>query len=291
VTVGENDWLAERFEEQRPYLRAVAYRMLGSRSEAEDAVQDAWLRFSRADTSSIADLRGWLTTVVSRLCLNQLHARRSRPHISLESDIPEPHSNSEQVPDPEEEAILADSIGVAMLVVLDILTPAERVAFVLHDIFGVRFDEIAQIIGREQAAARQLASRARRRVQGQGSDRPADGIAHARLVDAFLGAARRGDLRGLLEVLDWDVALRPDQAAIRLGAEEGRGAEAVAAWFSGRAAGARVAIVEGRAGAVWMPGGELRVVFKFVTRGDKITRIDLIADVQSIREIDLVLPT
>jgi RNA polymerase sigma-70 factor (ECF subfamily) len=291
VTVPERDWLVERFEEQRPYLRAVAHRMLGSRAEAEDAVQDAWLRFSRADGASIGDLRSWLTTVVSRLCLNQLQARRARPHLSIEADIPEPPPSPEQVPNPEEEAMLADSIGVAMLVVLDVLTPAERVAFVLHDIFGVRFDDIAQIIDRDPAAARQLASRARRRVQGRGSDRPADGIAHARLVDAFLGAARNGNLRGLLEVLDPDAALRPDHTAIRMGAEETEGAGAVAEWFSGRASGASVALVDGRPGAVWMPGGQLRVVFKFVTRGDKITRIDLIAEPESIRKINLVLPT
>jgi RNA polymerase sigma-70 factor, ECF subfamily len=290
VTVAERDWLAARFEEHRPRLRAVAYRVLGSRTEAEDAVQEAWFRFSRADTSSVADLGSWLTTVVSRLCLNMLQARRSRPELSLESALPELPAHPGQVLDPEEEAILADSIGVAMLVVLETLTPAERVAFVLHDMFAVPFDEIGQILGRAPAAARQLASRARRRVQGRGVDRPADGIAHAKLVDAFLGAARRADFRGLLEILDPDVVLRPDQAAVRLGAEERLGAEAVASWFSGRAAGARAALVNGRAGAAWMPGGSLRVVFKFVTRGGRIAGIELVADPENIRRIDLVVP-
>jgi RNA polymerase sigma-70 factor (ECF subfamily) len=285
----QKDLLAERFEEQRPYLRAVAYRMLGSRAEAEDAVQDAWLRFSRADSSAIADLRGWLTTVVSRLCLNQLQARRHRPQL-LESDVAEPQVCRELITNPEDEAMLADSIGVAMLVVLDLLAPAERVAFVLHDIFGLRFDEIGQIIGREPAAARQLGSRARRRVQGRGADRPADGIAHARLVDAFLEAARNGDLERLLKVLAPEIVLRPDETAKKMGAPEAHNAEAVAAWFSGRAAGARVALVDGRPGAVWMPGGELRVVFRFVTGGDRITRIELLADPGRIHEIDLVVP-
>ena len=288
--MADRDLLAERFEDHRPRLRAVAYRMLGSRTEAEDAIQEAWFRFSRADTSSVADLGSWLTTVVSRLCLNMLQTRRSRPEQSLDSALTEPPNRPGQILDPEEEAILADSIGVAMLVVLETLTPAERVAFVLHDIFAVPFDEIAQILGRAPAAARQLASRARRRARGRGADRPADGIGHARLIDAFLGAARRADFRGLLEILDPDAVLRPDQAAVRLGAEERLGAKAVASWFSGRAAGARAALVNGRAGAVWMPGGSLRVVFRFATRGGRITRIELVADPEHIRRIDLVVP-
>ena len=192
MTVRDNDCLAQRFEEQRARLRAVAFRILGSRSEADDAVQEAWIRFSRSDTSAIVDLRSWLTTVVSRLCLDMLQTRRSRSEVSLELDALDAPTGRESVADPEEEAILADSIGAAMLVVFETLAPAERVAFVLHDMFAVPFDEIAQIIGRNPAAARQLASRARRRVQGRGIDGDSDGIRHARLIDAFLAALVEG---------------------------------------------------------------------------------------------------
>jgi RNA polymerase sigma-70 factor (ECF subfamily) len=286
--VTETDWLAQRFEEHRGRLRAVAYRMLGSQSEAEDAVQETWLRFSRADTTAVANLGSWLTTVISRLCLSMLQARRSRPELSLESVSPAPSDRS-LAGDPEEQAILADSIGAAMLVVLEMLTPAERVAFVLHDMFGLPFDEIAAVVGRSPAAARQLASRARGRVRGKRADHDADGIMHGRLVDAFLAAARHADFQGLLAVLDPDVVLKPDRDAIRLGAPQTRGADAVASWFSGRAAGAQRALVNGQPGAVWAPGGHPRVVFRFTTRGARIVAIELVGSQEQIGQTDLVL--
>jgi RNA polymerase sigma-70 factor (ECF subfamily) len=287
--VTETDWLAERFEEHRRHLNVVAYRMLGSQSDAEDAVQETWLRFSRADTTAVADLGSWLTTVISRLCLNMLQARRSRPELSLESAIPGPSDRSKLGVDPEEEAILADSIGAAMLVVLETLTPAERVAFVLHDMFGLPFEEIASIVDRSPAAARQLASRARARVRGKAAERDADGIMHGRLVDAFLTAARHADFRGLLTVLDPEVVLKPDQEAVRLGAPQTRGADAVASWFSSRAAGAQRALVNGQPGAVWAPGGRPRVVFRFTSRGGRIVAIELVGSQEQIGQTDLVL--
>ena len=283
----ESGWLVESFEGHRGRLKAVAYRMLRSSSDADDAVQEAWIRFSRSDTSAVADLGGWLTTVVSRVCLNILQGRRSRPEVSLDPETTDAALSTEPTADPEEEAMLADSIGAALLVVLETLTPAERVAFVLHDMFAVPFDEIGPIVGRSAAAARQLASRARRRVQGRGTEDHLDGIRHARLVDAFLAAARQADFHGLLAVLDPDIELRADAEAVKMGANETRGANAVAAWFSGRASGARPALVNGRPGAVWMPGGQLRVVFKFRTSRDRIVAIDLIANSERIREMTL----
>jgi RNA polymerase sigma-70 factor, ECF subfamily len=291
VTVRDNDWLAQRFEEQRARLRAVAFRILGSYSEADDAVQEAWIRFSRSDTSAVVDLRSWLTTVVSRLCLDILQARRSRSEVPLELDALDAPTGMGSVADPEEEAILADSIGAALLVVLEALAPAERVAFVLHDMFAVSFDEIAQIIGRNPAAARQLASRGRRRVQGRGIDSDSDGIRHAKLIDAFLAAARRGDFARLLAILDPDVVLKADEEALQLGAQETRGAKGVASWFSGRAGGATPALVNGDAGAVWMPGRRPLVVLVFTTAGGRIVEIDLIANARRIREMNLVIPT
>ena len=286
----ESDWLAERFEGHRAHLRAVAYRMLGSPSEADDAVQEAWIRFSRSDTSAVADLRSWLTTVVSRVCLSMLNTRRSRPEVSLDLEGVDAPASNDSFGDPEAEAILADSIGAALLVVFETLTPAERVAFVLHDMFAVPFEEIGPILGRSAAAARQLASRARRRVQGRGTDGRSDGIRQARLVDAFLAAARHADFGGLLAVLDPDVVVRADEEAVRMGAPDTRGANAVAAWFSGRAATARPALVKGEPGAVWMPGVRPRVVFVFTTGGGRITAIELIANPAKIRDLNLVLP-
>lgn len=283
----ESDWLVERFEGHRGRLKAVAYRMLGSSSDADDAVQEAWIRLSRSDTSDVADLGSWLTTVVSRVCLNILQRRRSRPEVSLDPETTDAALSTEPTAEPEEEALLADSIGAALLVVLETLTPAERVAFVLHDMFAVPFEEIGPIVGRSPAAARQLASRARRRVQGRGTENHLDGIRHARLVDAFLAAARQADFHGLLAVLDPDIELRADAEAVKMGATGTRGANAVAAWFSGRAGGARAALVNGRPGAVWMPGGQLRVVFKFRTSRDRIVAIDLIANSDRIREMTL----
>src|SRR5436309_9638752 len=213
----EHQWLAEQFEAERPHLRAVAYRMLGSLSEAEDAVQESWLHLSRSDTSDVANLGGWLTTVVARICLDMLRSRKSRHEESLDVHVPDPIASHEEGIDPEQEALLADSVGLALLVVLDTLNPAERLAFVLHDLFGVPFDEIASIVGRSPTAARQLASRARRRVQGAATAPDVDLTRQREVVDAFLAASRGGDFDALLAVLDPDVVLRADSAAVHMG--------------------------------------------------------------------------
>ena len=285
----ENDWLAERFEADRPRLRAVAYRMLGSRSEADDAVQEAWLRLSRADTSDVENLSGWLTTVVARVCLDLLRSRKSRRETSLESEASEPIAGPESGHDPERDALLADSVGLAMLVVLETLAPAERVAFVLHDLFDLRFDEIAPIVGRTPTAARQLASRARRRVQTAGAVRDPDRARHRAVVDAFLAASRGGDLTALLAVLDPDVVLRADRAAVQTGAqEEVRGAKAVAETFVGRARAAQPALVNGEPGLVWAHGGRPRVVFGFTIANGRIIAIELFANPERIGRTALV---
>jgi RNA polymerase sigma-70 factor (ECF subfamily) len=286
----EHDWLAERFEEHRTHLRTVAYRMLGSRSEADDAVQEAWLRLSRSDTSSVENLGGWLTTVVGRVCLDMLRSRKSRGEEPLVAHVPEPIVSREDGIDPEHEALLADSVGLALLVVLERLAPAERVAFVLHDMFDLPFEEIAPIVGRSPTAARQLASRARRRVQGAATVADADRTRQREVVDAFLAASRRGDFDALLAVLDPDVVLRADRAAVHAGASrEVRGAAAVADTFSGRARAAQPALVNGAVGLVWAPGGRPRVVFDFtITRG-KIVEINLVADPERLRQLDLAI--
>src|SRR5436309_11814993 len=215
--MNEHELLAREFEANRNRLRAVAYRMLGSMSEAEDAVQECWLRLSRSDTSGVQNLGGWLTTVVARICLDMLRSRNSRREESLEASVPEPITSRESGIDPEQEALLADSVGLALLVVLDTLNPAERLAFVLHDIFAVPFDEIAPIVGRSPTAARQLASRARRRVQGAATAPDVDLTRQREVVDAFLAASRGGDFDALLAVLDPDVVLRADSAAVHMG--------------------------------------------------------------------------
>jgi RNA polymerase sigma-70 factor (ECF subfamily) len=286
----EREWLAERFEENRTHLRAVAYRMLGSLNEADDAVQEAWLRLSRSATSGVENLGGWLRTVVARVCLDMLRVRDSRREEPLDVRMPEPMVSLEDGIDPEHEALLGDSVGLALLVVLETLAPAERVAFVLHDMFAVPFDEIAPIVGRSSAAARQLASRARRRVQGAATAPDADLTRQREVVDAFLAASRGGDFDALLALLDPDVVLRADQAAVRAGAsKEVRGAAAVADTFSGRARFAQPALVNGAVGAVWAPGGRPRVVFGFtITRG-KIVEIDLVADPERLRQLDLAV--
>ena len=286
----ENEWLAERFEAHRTHLRAVAYRMLGSRSEADDAVQESWLRLSRSDTSVVENLGGWLTTVVARVCLDMLRSRRSRREEPEGAHVPEPIVSREGGTDPEQEALLADSVGLALLVVLDTLAPAERVAFVLHDLFAVPFDEIAPIVGRSPTAARQLASRARRRVQGAAAVPDADLTRKREVVDAFLAASRGGDFDALLAVLDPDVVLRADSAAVAAGASrEVRGARAVAETFKGRARAAQPALVNGAAGAVWAPGGQPRVVFGFTITCAKIVAIDLLSDPAHLAQIDLVV--
>jgi len=281
----DRDWLAERFEAHRPHLRAVAYRMLGSAAEADDAVQETWLRASRAGADEVDNLGGWLTTVVARVCLNQLRSRRSRPEAPLDDQAAE---LADGAADPEAEAVLADAVGPALLVVLDTLSPAERLAFVLHDLFAVPFGEIAEILGRSEAAARQLASRARRRVQG--AEAPEGDRARQRLVvEAFLAASRKGDFEALLRLLDPRVVARADAAAVAAGAEaEVRGARAVAATFVGRARFARPALVEGAVGAVWAPGGRPRVVFAFTVSDGRVAEIRLLADPERLAELDLV---
>src|SRR5881628_3130656 len=285
----EHDWLAVRFEENRGHLRRVAYRMLGSRSEADDAVQDAWLRLSRSDTSGVENLEGSLTTIVARVCLDTLRSRKARREESLGTKAPELIVSREEGVDPEREALLADSVGLALLVVLETLAPAERVAFVLHDMFDLPFAEIAPIVGRSPAAARQLASRARRRAQGATAP-DVDRARQRAVVDAFLAASRGGDFAALLAVLDPDVVLRADPTAGRMGATaEVRGAKAVAETFKGRAQAAQPALVNGAAGLVWVAGGEPRVVFTFMTAGAKIVAIDLIADPDHLRRLDLAI--
>jgi len=288
VSVDHGEWLAERFESHRTHLRAVAYRMLGSPSEAEDAVQEAWLRLSRSRTSGVDNLGGWLTTVVARVCLDMLRSRKARREESLEAHAPEKIVSDADGTDPEHEVLLAESVGLALLVVLETLAPAERVAFVLHDMFAVPFDEIAPIVGRSPAAARQLASRARRRVQGTATVPDADPSLQRAVVDAFLAASRGGNFDALLAVLDPDVVLRADPAAVRTGApREVRGAAAVANTFSGRARAAQPALVNGAPGLVWAPGGRPRVVFGFTISHGKIVEIDMVADPDRLRHLDL----
>jgi RNA polymerase sigma factor (sigma-70 family) len=286
----EYEWLAEQFEAERPHLRAVAYRMLGSVTEADDAVQESWLHLRRSDTSGVENLGGWLTTVVARVCLDMLRLRNSRREEPLGADVLEPIMSREDGIDPEHETLLADSVGLALLVVLDTLTPAERLAFVLHDLFAVPFDEIAPIVGRSPTAARQLASRARRRVQGAATVPDADLTRQREVVDAFLAASRGGDFDALLAVLDPDVVLRADRAAVHAGASrEVRGAPDVAKQFSGRARFAQPALVDGAVGAVWAPGGQPRVVFGFTITHGKIVAIDILADPERLRQLDLAI--
>ncbi len=281
--VDEGDWLARRFEANRGHLRGVAYRMLGSLSEAEDAVQEAWLRFSRADTSGVENLGGWLTTVVARVCLDMLRARNSRREEALDADVAESIASNDAI-DPEQEALLADSVGLALLVVLETLAPAERLAFVLHDMFAMPFDEIAPIVGRSAPATRQLASRARQRVQGAPTSPGADLARQREVVETFLAAARAGDFEGLLAVLDPDVVRRLDDVAAATGApRELRGAQAVARGaFAGsqraRAAPVALALVDGGVGVVVAPRGRLSTVILFKIRHERIVAMDVIAD-------------
>ena len=304
----EKKFLAEKFEANRTRLRAVAYRMLGSQSEVDDAVQETWLRLSRSDTSAVENIGGWLTTVLARVCLDMLRSRKSRREEPMGPHVPEPVVDDAHGRDAE----MADSVGAALLVVLETLAPAERLAFVLHDMFAVPFEEIAPIVGRTPAAARQLASRARRRVQHTATAEPgpsptgseatapagrtSTGPAHAgrtataghpstgpdparRVVDAFLAAAHGGDFTALLALLDPDVELRADAAGVKMGAAGlVRGPRAVAETFAGRARGARVALIDGSPGLVWMAGAGPRVVFAFTVTGGRVTGIDLLAD-------------
>jgi RNA polymerase sigma factor (sigma-70 family) len=286
----EREWLAERFEEHRTRLRAVAYRMLGSLSEADDAVQEAWLRLSRTDASKVENLGGWLTTVVARVSLNMLRSRGSRREEPLVR-VPEPIVDRADGVDPEHEALLADSVGLALLVVLETLTPPERLAFVLHDIFAMPYDEIAPIVDRSPEAARQLASRARRRVQGETRAPDADLETQRRVVDAFLAAAREGDFEALLEVLDPDVVLRVDLGPVG-GSREVRGARAVAgqALFYPRLGVVTTpAIVNGAVGAVSTLDGELYAVGGITVRGGKIVEMDILADPERLGRLALTI--
>jgi RNA polymerase sigma factor (sigma-70 family) len=278
----EADERAEQFERSRDHLRAVAHRMLGSRSEAEDAVQEAWLRLHRSDTSAVLNLGGWLTTVVARVCLDQLRTRKARREDALDAR-PLPLADKANA---ERDALLADAVGPALLVVLDLLDPSERLAFVLHDLFGVPFDEIAPIVERSPAAARQLASRARRRVQG--AEVPAGDVSvRRRVVDAFLAASREGDFAALLALLDPDVVLRADAAAVAAGAvAEVRGALAVAETFKGRARFAQAALLDGVPGAAWAAGGQVRAAFVFRFDGGRVAGIEIVMDAEAIASME-----
>jgi RNA polymerase sigma factor (sigma-70 family) len=291
--VNDKEWLAERFEAHRDRLRAVAYRMLGSRAEADDAVQEAWIRLSRSDHGAVENLGGWLTTVVGRVCLDLLRARRSRRE--------QPVDEQEQLAapdDPEQQALLADSVGLAMLVVLDTLGPAERLAFVLHDMFAVPFDEIAPIVGRSPDATKMLASRARRRVR-LATTAPTPDLARQReVVGAFLAASRDGDFEALLALLDPEVVLRADDAVVRASAAradrgapplapEVRGAAAVAGTFAGRAQHAEPVLVNGSVGLAWPPGGTPRVVFGLTVQDGRITAIDIIGDPDRLAALEV----
>ncbi|MEU3753910.1 sigma-70 family RNA polymerase sigma factor [Streptomyces olivoreticuli] len=280
--------LAERFEAHRTHLRAVAYRMLGSLTEADDAVQEAWLRLSRSDSDSVENLGGWLTTVVGRVCLDMLRSRGSRGEESLDARVPDPIVDSVDGVDPEHQALLADSVGLALLVVLETLAPAERLAFVLHDMFAVPFDEIAPMVGRTPAAARQLASRARRRVQGSVPTPDSDLTRQRQVVDAFLTAARGGDFDALVAVLDPAVVLRADTGA---GAPlEVRGAAAVAGQaltFQRMARFARPALVNGSVGIITDVDGQAMAVLGFTITDGKVTTIDILADTERLRGLPM----
>jgi RNA polymerase sigma-70 factor (ECF subfamily) len=291
MTMHDQDWLADRFEANRAYLRGVAYRMLGSLAEADDAVQEAWIRLSRTDTSDVENLRAWLTTVVGRVCLNMLRTRTTRHESSLDTHLPDPVVSPEDGVGPEQEALLADSVGLAMLVVLEALTPAERVAFVLHDVFAVPFDDIAPIVGRTPTATRQLASRARRRVQGAPEpDVDLDG--QWTVVDAFLAAAREGDFERLVAVLDPDVVLRSDGGRDRPElASLIRGARTVAEQalsFRRFAASATRVLVNGIPGGVaWAPDGTPFAVLALTVQRGRIVAIDVLADPDRLGRLDL----
>jgi RNA polymerase sigma factor (sigma-70 family) len=290
----DQQWLAERFEEHRPRLRAVAYRMLGSLAEAEDAVQDAWLRVSRADTSEVENLGAWLTTIVARISLNLLRSRKIRAEASLDVHVPDPVIDPADGTDPEHEALLADSVGLALLVVLETLTPPERLAFVLHDMFGVPFEEIASLIGRSPQAARQLASRTRRRVRAQPTAPDADVSAQREVVNAFLAAARRGDFEALVATLDPDVVLRAD-GGVRLAgvSAEVHGAAAVArqaAMWSRTDQVMHPVLVNGAVGAVVTRNGAVFTVVSIIVRNGKIAEMDFLADPDRLARLDLAVP-
>ncbi len=289
----EREFLARHFEEHRTRLRAVAYRMLGSLSEADDAVQETWLRLNRTDADEVENLGGWLTTVVARVSLNILRARRARPEESLDARMPEPIVDRADGTDPEHEALLADSVGLALLVVLETLNPVERLAFVLHDMFAVPFDEIAPIVDRSPEAARQLASRARRRVQGERAIPDADLDTQREVVDAFLAAARDGDFEGLLEVLDPNVVLRADSGAVAIGSSKVvRGADNVArqaSAYSRLDLDVRPALVNGAVGTVTLRDGRPFSIAGFTIQNRRIVEMDVLADPERLNQLDLTI--
>lgn len=289
------DWLAEKFEENRPRLKGVAYRMLGSAGEADDAVQEAWLRLSRSDANSIENFGGWLTTVIARVCLDMLRSRNSRREESLSAASPNspPASVVSKKIDPEQEAVLADSVGLALLVVLDRLDPAERLAFVLHDLFGSSFDEIAEVVGRTPEATRQLASRARRRVQGAPPTPGAELVQQRKLVDKFIAALRAADFDALVSLLDPDISVHVDEASLTPGvSREARGAVAWAKQAITAARGARFAnpvLVGGNVGVVVAPNGRVFRVLRFTFADNKIAAIEVIGDPNVIKNLDLAV--
>jgi RNA polymerase sigma-70 factor (ECF subfamily) len=291
--MADQEWLAEKFEENRGHLRAVAYRMLGSATEADDAVQESWLRLSRTDAGEIENLSGWLTTVVARVSLDMLRSRTSRREEAIDEKVAEPVAVRGAGHDPEQEALLADSVGIALLVVLNRLTPSERLAFVLHDMFGLSFEEIGEIAGRTPEAARQLASRARRRVQGADTISSADRKQQREIVSAFLTALRAGDFEGLVAVLDPDVIVRFDEAAMRPGGpREIRGARN---WAKGTVEFSRMAgmvepmLVNGAVGLVWAPAGKLARALTFVMRDGRIAEVDIIGEATQLGELEIAV--
>jgi len=281
--------VAGQFQANRSRLEGMAYRMLGSRAEAEEAVQDAWLKVMRADQAAVENLSGWLTTVTARLCLDRLRSRSTRPEDAVGFDVPELADSAEEN-HPAEAAILAESVGTALLVVLDSLAPDERVAFVLHDVFAVPFDTIGEVIGRSPQSARQLASRARRRVQGTPALGSVDLVQHRAIVEAFLRAARDGDFEALVRLLHPDVVFEPDQAALRMGSRpQTRGAKDVASAISGGARGARLVLANGLAAMAWAPGGSIRSVIQFTVVDDRISAITVTADADQIAQLEVVI--
>ena len=289
----DSDWLTTKFEVARPHLRAVAYRMLGSYPEADDAVQDAWIRLDRAEPADVENLTGWLTTVVARVCLDRLRLRQSRPEVAAGvAQLDPPVDETSDDPDPEQQVLLADTVGSALLIVLDWLKPAERVSFVLHDVFAVPFDEIAPIVNRSPQAVRQLASRARRRVQGVSADHTLQLDRQRQIVDAFVAASRNGDFHALMALLDPDAIFQADATGVRLGAPaQAHGAQAVAHAASGRAFGAEPGLVDGSTALVWAPRGEPHAVFWFTIAQGRIAAINMIADADRIRDLDIELLT
>jgi RNA polymerase sigma-70 factor (ECF subfamily) len=291
--VDDSSWLAKQFDENRSHLRAVAYRMLGSASEADDAVQEAWLKTARADTHEVMNLRGWLTTVIARVCVDMLRSRKARPQDPLGAEVEVPSTHG-----PDTELAIADAIGPALQIVLDMLSPAERVAFVLHDLFDLPFEVIGPIIERSPVAARQLASRARRRMRG-GAAAQREVTEHRELVSAFLAASREGDFEALVALLSPDARLRADELSLRTAAQypngapqlapEVRGAALVANTFKGRARAAKAAFIDGDAGAVWVLGGQVRAAFLFAFEHGKISGLDLVMEPVDLAELEVEL--